>query len=369
MNFPETHLSKNHYIAAGIIIAAFIGWRFFTVLRPPVTEERPIPVVRTITIGDTAAEDTAVYPGEVRGRFESNLAFQVAGKIMTRNISLGDSVRAGQVLMELDPKDLREGYNAAQAAYQAALSNYRLAKDNCDRFQALHEKGAVSTMVRDQYRTQFEAADASLKSAQAQLTASRNQLGHTQLVADHDGSVAAVSGEVGQVVGAGTPVATIVQDGNREIQIFVPENRLGQIKPNQPAKITFWALNDKTASGHVSEISPMADTVTRTYKVRVAVDTMPEEAKLGMTAKVTFNTGTATAVLIPSGAIYQTGNQAQVWVIRDKKATLVNVKTAGYEDSDVIITEGLTKGDVVVTGGINKLAEGQEVRLEGNETK
>ena len=74
-------------------------------------------------------------------------------------------------------------------------------------------------------------------------------------------------------------------------------------------------------------------------------------------------------ITIPSGAVYQTGEQPQVWVIRDKKATLVNVKTAGYEGNSVKITQGLSQGDVVVTGGVNKLAEGQEVRLEGSETK
>ena len=74
-------------------------------------------------------------------------------------------------------------------------------------------------------------------------------------------------------------------------------------------------------------------------------------------------------ITIPSGAVYQTGEQPQVWVIRDKKATLVNVKTAGYEGNSVKITQGLSQGDVVVTGGVNKLTEGQEVRLEGSETK
>ncbi|MBO6038382.1 MAG: efflux RND transporter periplasmic adaptor subunit [Acidaminococcaceae bacterium] len=370
MNFlSEIRFTKTHYIIAGLALAAFLGWRTYTVLHPVKSEGRVVPVVRTITVGETVAGESAVYPGEVRGKYESNLAFQAAGKIIARHVNLGDKVGAGQVLMELDPKDIAQSYSAAQAAYQSALSNYQLAKDNYDRYSALYEKNAVSAMARDQYRTQFEAAEATLKSAQAQLNASRNQMDYTQLKADHDGIVASVSGEIGQVVGAGTPVVTVVQDGSREIQIYIPENRLGQIRPNQPAEITFWALNDITASGHISEIAPMADSVTRTYKVKVAVDTMPEQAKLGMTAKVTLQTGSENTITVPSGAIYQTGEQAQVWVIRDKKATLVNVKTAGYEGNNVRIAGGLRNGDIVVTGGVTKLAEGQEVRLEGSERK
>ena len=356
-----------YYVGAAAVL--FVGWRIFSALQPPAAEAPVVPVVRTVTIGDTASKETAVYPGEVRGKFESNLAFQVLGKIRARHINLGDKVRAGQVLMELDPKDVQQSYNAAQATYQAALSNYEVVKENYKRYTALYEKGAVSTMIRDEHKTRYDAAASQLESARAQLTASGNQMDYTRLVSDHDGVVASISGEVGQVVGAGTPVATVVQDGSREIQIFVPENRLGQIRLNQPATITFWALNNLTATGHIAEIAPMADSVTRTYKVKVAVDSMPEAANLGMTAKVTLNAGTVKSTLVPTGAIYQTGDQAQVWVVRDKKVSLIPVKTAGFEGSDVRITEGLSKGDVVVTGGINKLAEGQEVRLEGSEAK
>ena len=369
MNLPEIKMSKTHYMLLGAVAVIFIGWRVFSALQPPATEAPVVPVVRTVTIGDTAAKEMAVYPGEVRGKFESNLAFQVLGKIRARHINLGDKVRAGQVLMELDPKDVQQGYSAAQATYQAALSNYEVVKENYKRYTALYEKGAVSTMTRDEHKTRYDAAASQLESARAQLTISENQMGYTRLVSDHDGVVASISGEVGQVVGAGTPVATVVQDGSREIQIFVPENRLGQISLNQPATITFWALNNLTATGHIAEIAPMADSVTRTYKVKVAVDSMPEAANLGMTAKVTLNAGTVKSTLVPTGAIYQTGDQAKVWVVRDKKVSLVPVRTAGFEGSDVRITEGLSKGDVVVTGGINKLAEGQEVRLESSETK
>ena len=369
MSLPEIHLSKTHYIILGAAIAAFIGWRTYSVLHAPVTESRPVPVVRTVTIGAEAADDKAIYPGEVRGKYESNLAFQVTGKIVARHVNLGDMVRAGRVLMEIDPKDVKQGYDAAQASYQAALSNYQLAKDNYERFSVLYEKGAVSSMVREQYKTQFDAAASGLKSAQAQLNASQNQLSYTQLVSDHDGTVASIAGEIGQVVGAGTPVVTVVRDGSREIQIYVPENRLGQIRPGQAAVITFWALNDITASGHISEIAPMADSVTRTYKVKVAVDAMPEAAKLGMTAKVTLRNGSEKTITVPPGAIYQTGEKTQVWVIRNKKATLVDVQTAGYKGSSVIVTGGLSDGDVVVTGGVNKLTDGQEVRLESSEEK
>lgn len=370
MKMPEVKLTKTHYIIILVLIVGFLGWRIAAVLLPKPSEAREIPLVRIVTAGETSTDDAYTYPGEVRGHYESNLAFQVAGKIVSRNINLGDKVQAGEVLLTIDPKDVNQAVNANMAAVASAQASYKLARDNYNRYSSLFAQGATSKMILDQYKTQFEAADGTLKSAQAQLTASQNQLGYTQLVADHNGSVAAISGEVGQVVAAGTPVVTLIQDGDREIQIFVPESRLGQIKPGQEAVITFWALNDVKTGGHVTEIAPMADSVTRTYKVRVAVDNMPATAKLGMTAKVTLSTGTQSAIIVPASAIYQTGDTPHVWIVgQDKKVKLVSVKVGGYEGSNIKIVSGVQKGDVVVTGGVNKLTEGMEVRVEGGETK
>lgn len=370
MKMPEIKLTKVHYIVIAVLVVAFIGWRIAEVLLPKPAQAREIPLVRTVTAGETSTDNAYTYPGEVRGHYESSLAFQVAGKIISRNVNLGDLVQAGEVLMTIDPKDVNQAVNANTAAVASAQASYKLAQDNYNRYSSLFAQGATSKMILDQYRTQFEAADGTLKAAQAQLKASQNQLGYTQLVADHSGSVAAISGEVGQVVAAGTPVVTLIQDGDREIQIFVPESRLGQIKPGQAAIITFWALNDVKTDGHVTEIAPMADSVTRTYKVRVAVDKMPSAAKLGMTAKVTLSTGTESAIIVPASAIYQTGDTPHVWIVdQDKKVKLVAVNVGGYEGSNIKITKGVKKSDIVVTGGVNKLTEGMEVRIENGETK
>ena len=106
MNFlKEIKLTKTHVALFIAAVVAFAGWRVVSVLKPPATEERTVPVVRTVTVGETAADGTATYPGEVRGKYESNLAFQAGGKIVSRSVNLGDTVHAGQVLMELDPND------------------------------------------------------------------------------------------------------------------------------------------------------------------------------------------------------------------------------------------------------------------------
>ena len=365
--FFEAH-KKLIYIILGILIIVFLGRALYkTFYKAPITKE--IPVVRTTTVGSSSNTNNYTYPGEVRGKYESSLGFQVGGKIISRSVNLGDTVTAGQVLMTIDPKDVRQSYNLYQAAVNSAEANYKLARDNNARYESLFSQGAVSEAIRDQYRTQYEAAAATLQQAQAQLIASSHQLEYTELRADHDGVISALSGEVGQVVSAGTPVATLVQAGDREIQIFVPEGRLNTIRPGQACKVTFWALDNVTANGTITEIAPMADQATKTYKVRVAINEMPAAAKLGMTAKVQLSDGNTTDILIPRSAIYSTTGDAQVWLVKDNKVTLVPVKINGYKDDKVIVTSGLKNGDVVVTAGITKLSDNMEVKPEGGGSK
>ena len=209
---------------------------------------------------------------------------------------------------------------------------------------------------------------------------SSNQLGYTQLVSDTAGVVTALNGEVGQVVGAGTPIATVVRSGEREVQISVPEG--ANVSVGQQASVSFWALPGVEATGHVREIASMADPVTRTYKVCVAVPDLPKAAKLGMTAKVSLGnnhdnttnstdskgdtqaSASAPTFTLPAQALYQVNNKTQVWLVQENKAKLVDVVVAGYAGNDVIISQGLSKGDRVITAGLAKLVPEQEVRPE-----
>lgn len=158
-----------------------------------------------------------------------------------------------------------------------------------------------------------------------------------------------------------------MQSGEKEVHIYIPENKLASIHPGQSAVIDFWALQNVTAEGHIREIAPMADPATRTYEVKVSINNMPPQAKLGMTAKVSFTGGSSDIVTLPKSAIYQTENTPQVWIVKDNHVTLVPVEIAGYENNSVKIKSGLQKGDIVVTGGTTKLSANQEVRLEGEE--
>jgi len=324
---------------------------------------------QTIALGSDAAQST--YAGEVRGRYESNLSFQAGGKIIARNVQLGSRVRAGEVLMTIDAKDIAQTASKASAQVDSAATQLKLAEANLKRYSQLYQDAAISAATLDQYQATYESAQAAFQAAQAEAVQGSNALGYTNLIADSDGVVAALSGEAGQVVSAGQTVLTLVQTDELEVEIHVPENRVTALPLGQKVTVSFWALsNTVKIDGEVREIAPMSDPTARTYKVRIRLLQPPAGIRLGMTASVdcTIAGSCAAAALLPLTAIYQTGEEPEVWLVGDDgRVHLQTVAVESFGDNAVKV-KGLSAGTVVVTAGIHKLREGQEVRLlEGAE--
>ncbi len=356
-----------YYILAttvlGICIAGGMVWKAQNQTKAVVTD---MPLVQTTVVKVAESSQGYTYSGEVRGRYESQLAFQVDGKIIKRNIELGSIINAGDVLMQIDPKDIQQTVNSTSAQVSSAESQLRLAESNLDRYRQLYEQGAVGRMTYDQYASAYDVAVATLQQASAQYTQGANKLDYSLLCADKPGIVSDIVAEIGQVVSAGQTVLTIVQDGEREIEINVPENRIEELRKAQQLKVTFWALPEIAITGKVREISPMADKVSRTYKVRISLVNPPQEINLGMTATVTVNSADSQrATYIPLSALYQTGDTPSVWVVHNDIVNLKPIKIDVFGDNKVKVLEGLNDGDMIVIAGVHKLQEGQKVRTAG----
>lgn len=324
-----------------------------------------VPLVRSEIIKTNGSGQNASYPGEVRGRYETQLAFQVSGKIVKRNVDPGSKVNPGDVLMEIDSKDIQQTVNISSAQVSSAASQLQLAQANLERYRTLFEQGAISRAQLDQYQNAYEVAQAAVRQSSAQYTQGTNQLSYSSLVADSSGIISAVNAEAGQVVSAGQVVLTLVKDGEREVEISVPENRVDELRTAGQVQIHFWALPNVTTEGKVREISPIADKVSRTYKVRITLINPPAAINLGMTANVAVaqSAGSAQTLYIPLSAVYQTGDTPNVWVISNDSVTLRPVKIGAFGDNTVQVLEGLQDGERIVTAGVQKLKEGQKVRI------
>ena len=317
------------------------------------------PLVKVQQVKASVAAQEEDYSGVVRGRYETALSFQVGGKIISRDVQTGSRVRAGDVLMTLDPKDIVEQARSAEAQVASTRAQLQLAKANLDRYAELFKSEAIAAAVLDQYQTQYDAAQAAYDAAVAQAQQTRNALDYTTLTANADGVISDIQAEVGQVVAAGQSVLTLVQAGELEVVASIPENKISAVQIGQRVSITFWATGNEI-TGTVREIAPMADSAARTFTVKISIpDT--SNIQLGMTANVITRETSASAIVLPMTAIYQTGDAAQVWIVEGGKVMLKAVEVTAFDDNSVQV-RGLKAGDVVVVAGVNKLRDGQEVR-------
>ena len=321
-------------------------------------QKPPLVKVQKIAVTNAASEEN--YSGTVRGRYETNLSFQVSGKIISRNVQTGSRVNAGEVLMTLDPKDIVEQSRSAEAQVASTLAQLQLAKINLDRYSELFKADAIAAAVLDQYKTQYDAAQAAYNAAVAQARQSQNALDYTTLTANADGVISAVNAEVGQVISAGQSVLTLVQTNELEVVVDIPENKISAVQIGQPCAITFWATND-SVSGTIREISPMADLTARTFTVKISLPDVPN-IQLGMTANVAMREFSPSVIILPLSAIYQTGDAAKVWLVEGGKVSLKQIDIAAFDENSVQV-RGLKAGDVVVVAGVNKLHNGQAVRI------
>jgi multidrug efflux system membrane fusion protein len=348
-------------VVAGIIIIALLTyWRIKSSYPRKIAAQMPL--VQTEKVQTGVDDQSYSYSGEVRGRYESKLAFQVGGKIIRRNVDLGSAVGSDSVLMQIDPVDVRQGVDARKAQVNAAESQYRLARDNYYRFKEVYDNNHMSQAEFQNYQNAYAAAGSLLRQAQAQYQEGMNQLRYCNLYAGSAGVVSAVNAEVGQVVAPGQPVLTLVRGHEFEIQMSLPENRMKEIKLRDQAEVTFWALPDVIIMGRVREIAPMADPLTRTFQVRIALLNPPRAIKLGMTATVTMKAPESSAICIPLAAIYQTADTAEVWTVTNQMVHLRKIKVGEFSGSQIKVLEGLRPGEVIVTAGVHKLQEGVKVR-------
>lgn len=328
----------------------------------PVSEEvRPVRAVQVRPEGTAVAAELA---GEVRPRIESRLGFRVAGKLIARKVEVGQSVKPGQVLAELDPQDYRLAESAAKAQVAAAQVDRTQTEADYKRFAELRDKGFISAAELDRRKAAFDAAQARYEQALAALRTQGNQAQYTLLKADAPGVVTAVDAEVGQVVTAGQSVIRVAQTAEKEVAVAIPENRLDAVRALKDVRITLWS-GGEPIRGRIREIAPAADPATRTYPARITMIDPPANAAWGMTASVQFVGEERPSLKLPLQALLQDGGKTYVWLLDPKTSTVKRapIALATVSGNDVVVAQGVAPGQTVVTAGVHLLKDGQKVKL------
>lgn len=352
-------IKKTVFVLAGI--AFLLGACSKTAPSP-----EPIRAVKVLTVGSSPVLAQYEFSGEVKAQVESRLGFQVGGKIIRRQAELGQRVKAGDVLAQIDPQDYRLAADAARSQVAAAQTSRDLAAADFKRYQELKNQNFISGAELERREATFKAAEAQLQQARSQLGVQANQASYASLVAAVSGIVTAVEAEPGQVVTAGTPVVRIAADGPRDVVFSVPEDRLPGIVPGAAVKIRVWSQNRQT-TGRIREVAASSDPLTRTYAVKAALDA-GEALALGSTAYVMpdrIAPATTQVIKLPTTALRQEGQSTAVWVL-DKASMTVHsqvIQIATADGNEVVVAGGLQPGMLVVSAGVHVLSPGQKVSL------
>ena len=339
----------------------------------PLPTQEPVRAVKVLTVGMGTFHAGSEFAGEVRAQVEARLAFRVAGKIMARQAQLGQRVKSGQVLAQLDPQDYTLAVEAAQAQTAAALTNRDLAAADFKRYKELRTQNFISAADLERREASLKAAQAQLEQAQSQLMTQTNQASYAVLRATVDGVVTAVEAEAGQVVAAGTPVFRIATDGARYAVFAVPEDGLAAMQPGLTMRVQVGTDNtDNTdLSGVVREVSASADPVTRTFQVKVGLNAKQTAPALGTTVTVSSTASGGAGwqgkqvIKLPTSALRQEGQGTAVWVLDPNRMTLRSqaVQIATVDGNEVVVAAGLEPGMQVVSAGVHVLSVGQKVTL------
>src|SRR5262245_65522988 len=222
---------------------------------------RPVQVQR---VSFSTGTDAREFVGVVRARYETDLGFRVAGKIVARVVNVGDRVRAGDTVARLDPHDLQLQVESAEAELAAAASNLTQAAADAERYASLKARGYAAVAEFDRKKWTKDEAESRLERARRALEMARNQLAYSDLKADSDGVITATLADPGQVVAIGQAVARLAHRGEKEAVVALPETWLGEARRVE-ASVRLWSDPDSRFPARLSELSPQAAAVTRTY--------------------------------------------------------------------------------------------------------
>lgn len=335
-----------------------------TVAASPAAPQEVRPV-RTVVAAARAEGEPVTLTGHIRARTEENLAFRIDGRMIVRRVDVGQVVKPGDVIAELDPQPQQDALRAAQAENEAALAALHEAANNLDRQQKLVGQGWST-------RVQFDAAEKTFLNAKAQVDATaaalhnaQDRLGYSKLLADAAGAVIATGAEAGEVVRAGEMIVTVAHNDGADAVFDVPATLIRQVSPDAEIAI---ALTDDPAVntvGQVRETAPQADPVTRSYRVKVGLTEWPEAMRLGATVTGTARMRAPGGIELPATALTSVENHPAVWVVdpQSHQVSLRPVELQRQDSGTIIVTRGVKGGERVVSAGVHALRPGQEVRL------
>ncbi len=333
--------------------------------------------------------------GTVEARRSYFIGPTSAGRVKAVHTDVGEMVKAGQLLAEIDPVDLDERLRSTEAAYARAASavtaaeaqrkdtsaRRQLAELNAKRYRDLGGKNFVSASAVESKQQELDSALAALEASDANLQGARQELlrlradrdglqqqrSNLRLSAPRDGMVISRDAEPGSTVIAGQAVLRMVEPDNLWVKARLDQGRSRGLAVGQAAEIILRSNASTSLLGKVARIEPVSDSVTEERIALVAFDRIPDGLSVGEMSEVTIKTGSAqSGLVLPNAAIKQMPQGTGVWKLKEGKPSFTPVKLGNASlDGAVLIVAGLATGDEIVVHSERDLADGVRVKIVG----
>jgi HlyD family secretion protein len=391
-------LSSDHArpLGLGLLAVLLLGAIAFVMLR-----SGPLAPIRVTVAKVSRGSFTPSLFGI--GTVEARRAYLIgptaAGRVRRLLVDVGDSVKAGQLLAEMDPVDLDERLAAldaslarggsavasAQAQRQDAQAKKELATLNARRYEDLGEKNFISTGAVEAKLQEQTSANATLSAADANLAAARQDLQrlgaeraglqqqrhNVQLLAPADGVVTSRDAEAGSTVVAGQPVLRVIEPASLWVRLRLDQGRSAGLATGLPAQIVLRSRAGQPLAGTVARVEAQGDSVTEERIAQVSFSQIPVGIAMGELAEVTLQTARpAPTLLLPNAAIKQRREQTGVWRLDDGHPVFAPVRTGlASLDGQVQVLEGLKDGDEVVVYSEKELTPQSRLKVVNALTK
>ncbi|MDL5364268.1 efflux RND transporter periplasmic adaptor subunit [Xanthomonas sp. NCPPB 2654] len=306
---------------------------------------------------------TVLVSGPVSAYEEMQLGVEISGaRVTALNVDVGQAVRRGQVLLELDHRTLDSDLQQARAGLAEADASVALAQANLSRAEKLVKGKYISASQLDELRAARTQAEAQRNTARAARDAAQLRRDFAELRAPADGIVSKRLVQPGQVVASGTELLRLIRDGRLEWRAELPEAELALVAPG--ASVTLPAAAGSVA-GRIRAVSPGVDSQTRTGTIYADLPE-PGPLKPGTYVEGRIVVGAGPALMVPAAAVVQRDGHPYVFAVDKQIARRLRVRTGATVDGRIEIVEGLKAGDAVVEQGAGFLGDGDRVRVVAN---
>jgi RND family efflux transporter MFP subunit len=322
------------------------------------------------------------FSGAAKAGVETNLSFKVEGTLSTLGLVIGDTIRQGQLIAEIDPADYEIQVERVEASLAQAKAQAATASADFERVRNLYERNNAPQSDYDAALGRSESAQANMRSVEKQLEQARLQVSYCKLQSPVAGTVAEVPVEVNENVRAGQPIVVLNAGVLPEVEVSIPETLIGEIRRGSAVHaVTFDAIRERVFGGVVTEVAVTPPQGLTTYPVTIQLQGADRRIFPGMAAEVSFSFGSngqPSHHILPPQAVGEDREGRFVFVVKpgeagrgvvERRSVAVGRLTRSERFGDGLeILTGLVEGEMVVTAGVSKITGGQQVSLlaEGN---